>query len=462
MSGLFQGLELGKRALLTHQMSMQTVGHNIANVDTPGYRRQRVRVSTTTPTLNALHSIGTGITATRIEQARDLFLGEQFRSDNRKLGEWTYKEKTMAQIELLIGEPNDNGLAETMDNFWGSWQSLARGDAGSREAIVQHANLLSSGLRDLSDQLRRLQEASDVEMVELTNQVNQLTGEIARLNHNIKRQELGGGPANDLRDGRDYLVDQLSNIIDVRTHETQQGDFIVYMGSMAVVDHDSSYDIGANLVSKNGRESHELVWKGTSIEIKNVSGQLKGVMDSRDEIVPRYLDKLDDMAAALVAEVNAIHRTGFGSDGSTGFDFFDPRGTTARSIQVSSDITFQVSRIASSLSGEPGDTLIAKAIGQLQDTRLLQNNTQTLSDYYVNMVGSLGIQSQEAQTMTRNYEVLVNQIENQRMAVEGVSLDEEMANMVKYQHAYDAAARVITTMDQALDTVITRMGVVGR
>jgi flagellar hook-associated protein 1 FlgK len=462
MAGLFQGLEIGKRALMTHQLSMQIVGHNIANVDTPGYSRQRVRTGTAPPTLQGLHSIGTGVNAMRIEQARDLFLNEQFRSDNRRLGEWTYKEKTMSQIELLLGEPNDDALAGMMDNFWGAWQALARGDAGSRDAIVQNANLVTNSLHDLSSQLIRLQDAADVEMVELTSKVNQLTSEIARLNHNIKRQELGAGPANDLRDSRDYLVDQLSNIIDVRTRVTDQGDFLVYMGSLAVVDQDTSFEIGANIVNADGRVSHELVWKGASFTVINLSGSLKGVMDARDEIIPRYLEKLDEIAAALVTQVNSVHRGGFGADGSTGLNFFDPSGVTAQSIRVASDIVLQPSRIASSLSGEPGDTLIAKAIADIQGAKLLIGNTQSLSDYYVSMIGSLGIESQEASIRTQNYEALLNQIENKRMSVQGVSLDEEMANLVKYQHAYNAAARVITTMDSALDTVITRMGLVGR
>jgi len=462
MAGLFQTLEVGKSALLTHQLSLQTIGHNIANVDTPGYSRQRVIIEANDPNRVARYSIGTGVTATRIEHIRDLFLADQYRNDNRSLGQWTYKQKTLSHIESVIGEPNDNAIADLLDKFWGSWHSLARGDSGSRDAILAQTNLLTNSLHQLSSQLVRLQDSADRDMVQLTEDVNAMTGEIARLNHDIKRLEIGTAAANDLRDTRDYIVDQLANIIDVNTHETKQGDFLVYMGSIAIVDQDTNTEIGVETVNIDNRVRHILVWKNTSLELNNLNGQLKGVMDARDKIIPGYLDQLDQLARTLVEEVNAVHRTGYGADGSTGRDFFDPSGVTAATISVDPGIAADTTRIASSLSGEEGDYRIAKAIAELQNLTILNNNTTTINEFYSNMVGTLGIETDEARSMTDNYEVLLNQIESARLSVQGVSLDEEMTNMIKFQQAYDAAARVITAMDQALDTVISKMGIVGR
>jgi flagellar hook-associated protein 1 FlgK len=265
-----------------------------------------------------------------------------------------------------------------------------------------------------------------------------------------------------LRDTRDHLVDQLANIIDVNTHVTQQGDFLVYMGSIAIVDHDTNTEIGVETVNIDNRVRHNLVWKGTSIELTNLNGQLKGVMDARDRIIPSYLDRLDQLAQTLVEEVNAVHRTGYGADGSTGRNFFVSGGITAASIRVDPDIAVDATRIASSVAGEEGDFRIAKAIAEIQNATILNSNTTTINEFYMNMVATLGIETSEATSMVKNYEVLINQTENNRLAVQGVSLDEEMTNMVRFQQAYDAAARVITAMDEALDTVISGMGIVGR
>lgn len=462
MPGLFQGLELAKRALLTHQTSLQTIGHNIANVDTPGYRRQRVQITSTAPEYNAFGSVGTGVTATDVRHIRDLFLGDQYRKGRRSLGQWEYKEKTLSQVEAQFGEPSSTALSNMLSEFWGSWSSLARGDTGSREAIAENARLLVNGLHELAGNLTRLQESVDRDMVAMVSEINSITGEIAQVNHQIKQTEVGGGSANDLRDIRDLLIDDLSVLVDVNTHEASNGDQIVYIGAFAVVDSDSHIEIGTVTRNIRGHAFKNLVWKGTDIDIRNLNGQMKGLLDSRDVIVPHYLEELDKIAQAIVTEVNTLHRTGYGADGSTGLDFFDPRFTSAVTMRINEEILSDPNKIAASQSGDPGDTRVAKAIADLSTAEVLNRNSITISDFYNGLVGAMGIEVREARSFTESYEQLVNQVENQRLSVEGVSLDEEMTNMIKFQRAYEAAARVITTMDQALDTVINGMGLVGR
>lgn len=462
MAGLFQGLELGKRALLTHQLNLQTIGHNIANVDTPGFRRQRVSFQSSLPEQSLKGPVGTGIQAVGVRHIRDVFLTEQYRKDNRELGQWTYKEKTLSQIEAAFGEPSDTALSSLITDFFDSWESLARGDEGAQAAIIEQANLLTNGFHELSNNLINLQDSIDSDLVMTTSKINSLTSEIANLNKQIKRSELDGDSANDLRDIRDYAVDRLSELIDVNTHENAKGDMIVYIGAMAIVDQDSNHELDTRVVNMDGRVRHELIWKDTEVTIKNLNGQLKGLIESRDEMIPRYLRQLDDIAATLVQQVNAIHRTGYGADGSTGLNFFDPARLSAVDIRLNTEVAGDSSKIAFSQSGEEGDTRTAKAIANLKTAEVMNNNTASIHGFYSQLVGSLGVEVNQAKSFAENYSVLVNQIENEKLAVQGVSLDEEMANMVKFQHAYDAAARVITTMDQALDTVIHGMGVVGR
>jgi len=464
MPGLFQGLEIGRRALLTNQLSLQTIGHNIANVNTPGYSRQRVDITSTYPEYNALGAIGTGVTVADINHVRDLFLGAQYQQENKSLGQWSYKDKILSEIESLFNEPNDNTLSDLMNNFWDAWSDLSTNpnSTSSRSAILEQAHLLTNGFHELANQLNNLRSSIDNDLVSMTQEINRLTGEIAKINHQIKSMELGNDKANDLRDQRDKLLDDLSKIIDVNTNVDKNGELTVYIGSMSIINGSDTVKVGAKVSNVDGVITHKLVWEGTSIDLKNTNGQLKGLIDSRDEIIPRYLDKLNTLAGNLVNQVNSVHSTGYGLNGTTGVNFFDTKYTDAFNIKVNSDIEFDVSKIASSASGEVGDNTIALAIQDLRNKGVLDNNSTTLNDYYNSLVGGMGIEANKAKSFNSNYELLVKQIEFSRQSVQGVSLDEEMTNMVKYQHAYDAAARVITSMDQALDTVISRMGIVGR
>ncbi len=462
MPGLFQALEVGKRAILTHQMSLQTLGHNIANVNTPGYTRQRVSITNTFPEESAFGSVGTGVRVSDIRHIRDLFLGNQFRQENKSLGQWSYKEKTLRQVEELFGEPYDNALSDQLNKFFASWNDLAH-NPDTRNSVLSEACLLVNRFHELADQLTTLQSSIDREMITVTSEINGLANEIARLNHEIKRSEVGASTANDLRDMRDLLIDELSTLVDVNTRDEEYGVVVVSVGSMQLVDDNHALQIGVEIANDSGSLKHNLVWQGTKISFKNLDGRLKGLVDSRDEIIPRHLEQLNALTRTLVEEVNTLHRSGYGLDGSTGTNFFDPRYTDATTIEVNSDIVAKPSMIAAAqVPDAESDNRIALAIAALQNAKLMNDNAVTINGFYNSLVGSLGVETREAQSFTESYEMLVAQIDNARQSVQGVSLDEEMANMIKSQHAYDAAARVITAMDQALDTVIFSMGVVGR
>ncbi len=464
MPGLFQGLEVGKRALLSHQIYLQTIGHNIANVNTPGYSRQRVRITSTYPEINAIGAIGTGVTVTDIRNVRDLFLGEQFRKENKSLGQWTYKDKIMSQMEALFNEPNDNTLSDLMNDFWDAWSDLSTNPSSisHRMALLESTKLLTNRFHEMATQLNSLRNDIDRDLVAITQDVNRLTSEIAQLNRQIKSQELGSERANDLRDVRDRLLDELSELVDVNTIEQDNGEVLVMIGALAVVDGSDSVNITAESYNDNGTLKHRLVWENSGLEIKNLNGKLKGLLDARDDIIPRYLDELDLLAQTLIEQVNALHRTGYGLDGTTGLDFFDTTFTDAANIKLNAEVAADPALIAASASGEPGDNAIALAIQDLRNQRIMVDGTTTMSDYYNGIIGRLGVETHEAKSFSDNYELLVQQVLNAKQSVEGVSLDEEMTNMVKYQHAYDAAARIITTMDEALDVVIKKMGIVGR
>jgi len=466
MAGLFSGLEIGKKALATHQLWLNTIGHNVANVNTPGYTRQRVTITTTLPEPHRVGQVGSGVQAVDIRNVRDLFLNQQYRLENKNLGQWQAMEKTMTQIEAMFNEPNDDSLNDLMNEFWNSWDDLTQfgqtESASARIALIEKANLMTSGFHRLYSGLKDLQYSVNKDIEMMVEDVNSIAFEIAELNKKISREEVGGNNANDLRDRRDYLIDELSQFVDVNTLELKNGATMVQIGSMILVDEQRSISISTEPTTVNGVRVSELRWEKSDKVVTSLNGQLKGLVETRDEVLKQYMNDLDAMAKALVTQVNAVHQTGYGLQNTTGYSFFDSRFVSAEKISVAFDIQQDINLIAASGSGEVGDNTNALAIAALRDELLLNNGNATLSEYYNAMISRVGVETSKSIQFREDYQLLVEQIENSRQSVQGVSLDEEMAQMIKYQHAFDAAARVITTVDEALDMVINKMGLVGR
>ncbi len=464
MAGLFSGLEIGKRALATHQLWLNTIGHNVANVNTPGYSRQRVSISTTAPLEHYAGMIGTGVNATDIRNVRDLFLNQQYRDENKNLGQWASREKMLTRVESIFMEPSADSLGDLLEKFWTGWMDLGNNpeSIAARTALKEQANLLTTGFHRRYDQLIELQKSIDIDIDLIVNKVNSTSDEIASLNKKISRMELGEYSANDLRDRRDLLIDQLSQFIDVNTSDQANGTTLVYVGALMIVDESDAIHIDTRDKAGKGYVSSEIVWKGTTKEIKNLNGELKGLLDMRDTIIPKYLDDLNILAETLVAEVNAVHQLGYDLNNTTGLNFFDENFLSAGNLRLSQDVLNNVTRIAASQSGAVGDNSNAQAIADLRKSLFMTRGTATMEEFYNTIVGQIGIDTNKAVQLKENYTLLVGQLENARQSVQGVSLDEEMAQMIKYQHAFDAAARVITTVDQALEMVILNMGIVGR
>ena len=464
MSGLFQGLEVGKRALLTHQLTMNTIGHNISNVNTPGYTRQRTSVRAAQPIEMPHYNLGNGVTVETIGQVRDLFLTSQYRRENKSLGEWSYREKTLTQVETFFAEPFDESLGDVLNKFWSSWLDLSNNPESSaaRSAVVAQTDTLTNSFHSLDRQLREMQTTADMDVAARVDEINRYATEIANINRIVVSEELGGQSANDLRDQRDYLIDNLSKLVDVTTREKSNGSTAVYISGLAIVENADHFELGTAVKSLGSQTKFEIIWKNTTTAAKITGGELKGLLDTRDVLIPGYLNQLDQLAAAMVREVNRLHRDGTGLDGVDGRNFFNASFATAATIRMEQSVADDPNQIAASLSGEPGDNANALAISELRSQTTMGFGTQSITEFYNSMIGDIGVAAHEAKTFKGNFEVLINQIENSRQSVQGVSLDEEMAEMVRQQHAYEAAARLITYIDDALDTLIHGMGIVGR
>ena len=465
---LFQGFEIGKRALLANQLALNTAGHNIANVNTPGYTRQRVKIQSSDAMDSVFGPLGMGVDVTRIEHIRDLFLNDRWRGENQSLGRWSTKAKTLSQIESFFNEPQDSSLGSILNDFWSAWQDLANKPEApeTRRAVIQQTHLVTNAFHQLHSQLSQLGESLDVDIRNRILEINNLGRGIADINRQIGYVELGGDKANDLRDRRDQMIDELSQFVEVNTREDEHGRTTVSIGSMAFVDGTDYWPLEAELVGSENTVKTKIVWQDTTVEIGFFNGEMKGLLELRDQIIPQHIKDLNTLSRGIVESVNAAHRNGYTLENTTGINFFNPHLTDADQITVNVEVENNPNLIAASLSNivdAVGDGSNAVAIADVLKTkRIINDNTATVDEFYSSIIGTTGIQVMEANDQTENYTLLVQQLENARQSVQGVSLDEEMANMMKFQHAYDAAARVITTMDEALSTLITKMGIVGR
>lgn len=466
MSGLFSGLEIGKRALAANQLWLNTIGHNISNVNTPGYSRQRVNITASRPEDHYAGQVGTGVTVTDIRNVRDLFLNQQYQNERKKLGQWESMEKTMTQIEQMFNEPNDNSLGDLMDQFWNAWEDLTQfgqtESASARIALVEQTNLLTDEFHRLHSSLQTLQKSVNKDIELMVGDINSYSAEIVQLNKMIAREEVDGDNANDLRDRRDYLIDELSQYVDINTVDMANGATMVQIGSMMLADDQNYIPLTLEATTVDGVRLSEIRWDNSDKVVKSLNGQLKGLVETRDEVIPDYLVDLNSMAEKLVDEINGLHETGYGLDGTTGYQFFDGAFTDADNIQISFMIENDVNLIAASQSGEIGDNSNALAIADIRHSQLFNNSNATLGEFYNSIISKVGVETSQAIQLREDHEILVEQIDYSRQSVQGVSLDEEMTQMIKYQNAFDAAARVITTIDEALDLVINRMGLVGR
>jgi len=424
MYGVNIGLEIGRRALLSAQYALNTNGHNIANVNTPGFTRQQAMMISTQPFDSNRMQFGTGVKVDSVRRIRSYFLDEQFRQETQRMGRWQTLSYSWEQVERIFVEPSDNGFGSLLEDFWNSWQdlSISPDSMAARSAVREQANLLINGLHQMNNQMTDLQKSIDDDIQKSVEYINEIANQLASLNETIQTAELSGHQANDLRDRRDLLVDELSDYINVEVLEQPNGNYTVFVGSMAFVDGNTVSNLELSVRDTGTTVIHDIKFANSPISPEIVNGKLAGYIETRDEIVPERLAELDQLALSLVEQLNELHKDGY------------------------------------SLNGETGDNSNALRIAGLRHELVMNNGTATINDFYNSIVGIIGIKTNEALNMAENQTALVFHIENSKQSLEGVSLDEEMTNMIKYEHAYEAAARVITAMDDALNTIINNMG----
>lgn len=464
MANIVYGMfNVARTALITQQKALDVTANNIANVNTEGYSRQRVTLEQNEPVRYEGGTLSTGVQARReIQRVYDRFLNAQIADAESQSGRWDAELESLEKAELMFDEVSGYGLNDALSTFWNSWQELANNPDGytERATLIADTQNLTDVFNSLSEGLGNVQADSDLSVIGAVDDVNTLTREIAQLNLEIAKVEVGGFSANEFRDQRDMRLKELSSLIDVNSFEDADGFLtITTANGNTLVDRTSSW----TLTTHENTEGHQDVfWVSSTGTEKNLTddistGKLKGWIEVRDTTIPDYLSQLDDMAATIASEVNGLHTTGLTLEtapNDTGIAFFT--GSTAGDIAINVDIADNPNLIAAASAGEslPGGSNNAVLIAELQNDTLMNGGNATIDDFYNSLASQVGGDVAQAQVNSDHQSTVSLQLATYREEISGVSLDEEMIGLVQYQSAYNAAAKLVSAVDEMLATLI--------
>ncbi len=436
-------------ALSAYQSAIETTARNISNVGNENYVRRRTDIG-------SLISPNSGMAFREKDNVQRLesgFIQRQLWYKNQFMGRYESDEVLYSQIESLFNEPGESGLANVMHEFWNAWSDLANDpESNTARAIVKDRGiLLSNTFNQLDIDLNNMQREVGYDIQETVSQVNRLLNEIKTIN-----ETAGSSYSYDLADTRDAAITELSKIMNIEVSEDSNhvvsittggnvlvplvnGDFINVMN--ATVPHFTEYYTVDVSFSEGG-------------SLNAVTGGVLGsLLEAHNQKIPDYLQDMNALAVSIAEEVNSVHKTGFNLDNDTGIDFFSPNIDGADTFTVNSQIISDPILIATSnATDEAGNGALALRIADLQNGYLLQG--VKFSDYYNTMLSEVGSKVQEANFLRTSQEMVVNSLQNQRDSISGVSLDEEMTNLIKYEQAYQAASRMIAVADELIQSVL--------
>ncbi|MCA9733251.1 MAG: flagellar hook-associated protein FlgK [Deferribacteres bacterium] len=453
--GLMGLLQLGKRSLQANQYAQNVVGNNIANVNTPGYSRQRVRLAPGATVQSPYGMLGSGVNIEGIERMRDNFADQIYRDGSSDLTRWQTTDLILQRTDAAFTENDDSGIGAMIDRFFNSWYDLSNDPESTQSRVaVREAGLsLTNTMNRMASFVRDQRIDANQQVEYVVEQINDILTKIADLNTKIPGvKDLSITRSSELVDQRDRLVDDLAKLVDIQVADGGKVGLNVYIGSINMVSGGKALPIEMESSEVSGVPVTSLKIMG-SVDLTVSSGELASLLDLRDEILPGYSNELDRLAASLVDQVNTYHAVGYALDGSTGLNFFDNQFKTAESLRLSSDILNDVENIAAGAMDAVGDNTQALRIAELKDTPNIDG--ASVRDFYGRIINQIGEDGYLASVNVKNFEIIESQTSLQREAIMGVSLDEEMVEMIKYEQAYQASARMISTADSMIETLLS-------
>lgn len=441
-------LQIGKQALLKHQSAIHTTAHNIANVNTDGYTRQRPDFTTFNQA--GLNQLAQGLSLDGAVRLRHDFAESQIRYAKQDMGKFETAEQIYTEIEGIFDESSNTGLSSILSEFWDSWSGLASNPESqtARNEVKNRGIILTRAFNQTYSQLDDLHANLKSEIENRVTIANNLIDQIRIVNRQIEFQS-----NYELMDRRDQLLQQLAEKIPIDVTERSDGGLVVALNGLILASNAETHHIAARFVGAGDNTEAQIYYAESNRQVIINSGELSALIEIHNQTIPEYQNHLDDMAQALTVQTNRIHVSGYNQSGVTGKDFFLSGIDGARDMAVNQEIINNPDYIAASQTeNAKGDGTIAQLIADLQNEKIV--NGVTVNEAYISLLGDIGNDKQTNTYLRSTQALIIQNLQNQRDAVSSVSLDEEMARLIQYEQGYTAAARIITTVDKMLDDLL--------
>jgi flagellar hook-associated protein 1 len=465
-------LNIAKNSLSATQLAVQVTSNNIANVDTKGYARQEAVMEERLPAMTEGVLIGNGVKVSSVIRYYDKYLDQQVVLKNTEMEEQNVYKNYLGRIESVLNEDNTQ-LTQTITDFFNGWQDLSvdPNSVPAREAILSKGKNLTRTINSIYNELKSLQLELNSNVKMQVADINRITKSIANLNVKIFEGNRGTTEANTYLDQRSQLLKELSGQIGVSTFEDSYGRITILTESgKPLVDGPHSWNL--TTINEPVTGFVRIGWKDPSGDIYDMTdmlggGSVQGLITMRDGQINDFMDSMDTLAQTLITEVNTLHMTGYTMnhvqtlpDAPDNIPFFKQLvGDYAQGIALSDQVKADSKNIAAAsevdaATGKPMGNGVALDISALIDKAMFDSNSATIAEYTASITNRIGQLSKGAQDSAQFSQDTMAAMERQRESVSGVSLDEEMANLMKYQYAYQAAARLYTVADSLLQSLL--------
>ena len=451
MSGLYGSLSVALSSLMASQQALETTANNVANANTPGFSRQRPVLVPGDPVIEGNLSFGTGVLIQRLESLRDPILEIQLNQETQQQSKLNTTLGALQQMQTMFSS-SSTGIGADISNFFSSLQQLSPdpSNISLRQAVLTAAGNLATDFNTTAHNLQTQRSNLDLNVVQTVGQINNLTAQIASVDQQIANLENVHQDASSLVDKQTNLIRQLSGLVDVSVIQTEHGIALTTSNGTPLVSGGQSFALtsqtGSNGLQHIFAEGHDLTSSLTG-------GSLSGLIQMRDQQIPGMQSSLDQLAAGLATALNTAHQTGFDLNGNAGGNLFVPPPTGGAGAASAMAVAIaDPALLAASSDGTPGSNGNLAALTAVHDQPVVSG--QKPLDFYSNIVFKIGSATSNTSADVDASTLIMQRLQDQRASVSGVSLDEEAANMIKCQTAYQAAARIVTTVNDMLNAAV--------
>ncbi len=471
MSRLSGLMDIGRRSLMNSQLGLQTTSHNIANQSTEGYSRQRIEQVANVPVGKEGLQIGTGARVLAVRATRNDYLEKQINNESEKGGFAKASAEGLMRTEQVFNEQINKGLNRFVSEFFNSFRELANSpeSLAARTLVKETAIAMTDDFHRIHRQLRDVQFDLDNQIRSTITEINGIAEEIASLNEKVSTIEIQGGTANDERDRRNLLIQRLSEKVNIRHAENEDGQVNISVGDTAILvsgfDH-MSLSVAPIKGDEKRRDGNLDIYYKFSEDADPVnitrqirSGEIAGSLHVRDDIIHELLNDMDELAFKISREVNREHVGGvdrYSNPGNLFFNILSQEKDAAEFIKIDNAIYEDSGKIVAGFAeGGPADNRVANRIAAIQSKEIMRGNFGTVDDFYNGLVGELAVITKKNNMKSEHQGNIVDQLKNIRESISGVSLDEETTKMIELQKQFDASARMIRTADEMFETVLS-------